>query len=136
MACERRAEGVDSIERKAVGGDDAVVLVWAADAGAKALRKAVVTGVGLIKGGGAEHLAVAVVGAAQPISSATAQALAPAVSDATYVYRATKPSAPVAPKLSRVSSCPRTLTLPSSTGPTASPVCPATLANPLMETSL
>ena len=80
-----------------------VVLVWAADAGAKALRKAVVTGVGLIKGGGAEHLAVAVVGAAQPISSATAQALAPAVSDATYVYRATKPSAPVAPKLSRVS---------------------------------
>ena len=30
MACERRAEGVDSIERKAVGGDDAVVPVCAA----------------------------------------------------------------------------------------------------------
>lgn len=79
-----------------------VAYAWAADSGPKALRKAVAAGVALLKGGGTQHLAVAVAGASTPPDAATAQALLLAVHEATYVYRATKPSAPAAPKLVRV----------------------------------
>ncbi|MFO1287923.1 MAG: leucyl aminopeptidase [Rubrivivax sp.] len=75
---------------------------WAADASPKALRKAIAAGVALVKGGGTQHLAVAVTGAATPPDAAAAQALVLAVHEATYVYRATKPSAPAAAKLARV----------------------------------
>ena len=80
-----------------------VAFVWAADAGAKSLRKAVAMGVALVKGSAA-HLAVAVAGPAGVTpDAAAAGALVQSAHDATYVYRATKPSAPAAPKLARVS---------------------------------
>jgi leucyl aminopeptidase len=80
-----------------------VLFVWAADAGAKALRKAMAAGVAQVKGGGARHLAVAVVGTEATIDAAGAEALVQAASDAVYTFRATKPSAPAASKLERVS---------------------------------
>jgi len=80
-----------------------VSFAWAADTGAKALRRAVAAGVALVKGGGTRHLAVAVAGASAPLDGDAAEALVLAVHEATYVYRATKPSAPAAPKLERVS---------------------------------
>ncbi len=79
-----------------------LAFVWAADVGAKAMRRAVTAGVALVKSGGASHLAVAVAGAPSPMDAAAAEALVLATHDATYVYRATKPSAPSAPKLERV----------------------------------
>ncbi|MCW5636036.1 MAG: leucyl aminopeptidase [Rubrivivax sp.] len=79
-----------------------VTFVWAVDAGARSLRKAVAMGVALVKGGGARHLAVAVAGGGSEVDGAGAEALVLAVHEATYVYRATKPSAPAASKLERV----------------------------------
>jgi leucyl aminopeptidase len=78
-----------------------LVLAIAADSSAKAWRKALSAGLALVKGGGTSKLVVAAVGeiAAQP----AAQALAAAVSEATYLYRHTKPSAPPASKLASVS---------------------------------
>jgi leucyl aminopeptidase len=79
-----------------------VVFAAAADASAKAFRAAVLAGLGLIKGGGAKHLLVASA-LPQPTGGDQAQALLGAVGDALYVYRHTKPSAPSASKLERVS---------------------------------
>jgi leucyl aminopeptidase len=79
-----------------------VVFAAAADASAKAFRAAVLAGLGLIKGGGARHLLV-VSALPQPIGDDHAQALLGAVGDGLYVYRHTKPSAPAASKLERVS---------------------------------
>jgi leucyl aminopeptidase len=79
-----------------------VAFVWAPDFGAKALRKAVGTGITLFKAGGARHLAVALHGAAAP-GAAQAETVVAAASDGLYVYRATKPSAPAAPKLEQIS---------------------------------
>jgi len=79
-----------------------VAFVWAPDVGAKAMRRAVAAGVALVKGGGASQMAVAVAGSPALMDAAAAEALVLAVHDATYVYRATKPSAPSAPKLERV----------------------------------
>ena len=78
-------------------------LVWAvaADAGAKAFRAAVAQGVASLKSTGARHVAV-VSAADAELGSAHAQALVTAVSDATYVYRHTKPSAPPAPPMAKV----------------------------------
>lgn len=67
---------------------------------AKSIKAALAAGVGAIKGGGAKHLAVALVGA--ETNAAHAEALVAAVSDATYVYRHTKPSAPAAGALAKV----------------------------------
>ncbi|MBI5716511.1 MAG: leucyl aminopeptidase [Burkholderiales bacterium] len=80
-----------------------VAFVWAADAGAKALRRAVAAGVALVKSGGAGHMAVAVAGADAALADAAAEALVLAVHEATYVYRATKPSAQQPARLERVS---------------------------------
>jgi leucyl aminopeptidase len=80
-----------------------VAYAWAADTEPKALRRAFAAGVALVKSGGAGHLAVAVAGAPSGLDAKVAEALVAAVSEATYVYRATKPSAPAAPKLGRVS---------------------------------
>jgi len=87
-----------------VSGVKAPRVVFAAAAGptAKAFRAAVGAGLALLKGGGARHLLVALA-LPQPLDEAHAQALPAAVGDALYVYRHTKPSAPAASKLHRVS---------------------------------
>jgi leucyl aminopeptidase len=79
-----------------------VVFAHAADGSPGAFRKAVAAGLALLKAGGTGHLAVASAGAAEP-DAAAAEALVAAVSDAVYVYRATKPSAAPAGKLAAVS---------------------------------
>jgi leucyl aminopeptidase len=66
-----------------------------------AWRNALAAGLGLLKGGGAVHVAVAMVGASPTDSHA--EALVAVATDATYVYRHTKPSAPPASKIGRVS---------------------------------
>jgi leucyl aminopeptidase len=68
----------------------------------KALRKAMVAGLGLFKGGGSRQLAVAVAGGGV-LGAAHGEALAGAVGEALYFYRQTKPSAPPASKLRAVS---------------------------------
>lgn len=77
-----------------------VLFVTAGDGAVKAFRKAVATGIGAVKGGGAKNAAVALVGAVP--TAAHAEALAVGAADAVYVYRATKPSAPPASKLALV----------------------------------
>ena len=86
-----------------LSGVNASRVVFAAATGAspKAFRAALVAGLGQLKGGGARHLLVASA-LPQPIDAAQAQLLAGAVGDALYVYRHTKPSAPAAAKLQRV----------------------------------
>ena len=79
-----------------------VAFVCAADGSAKALRKAVSSGLGLLKGGGARALAVAPVGFAG-LGAAHGEALVTAVADGLYVYRDTKPSAAPPSKLRSVS---------------------------------
>jgi leucyl aminopeptidase len=69
---------------------------------AKEFRNAAMKGLALLKDGGAKHIAVGIAGDAE-LSAAHAEALVAAVSDATYVYRHTKPSAPAASKLAKVS---------------------------------
>ncbi|RVU46420.1 leucyl aminopeptidase [Rubrivivax rivuli] len=78
-----------------------VVFAAVADASPKAVRKAVTAAVGLLKAGGSKSLAVALAGAGA-WTSAQAEAVVAAVSDATYLYTETKPSAGPAPKLTAV----------------------------------
>jgi len=78
-----------------------VVFAHLGDGSAKTLRKALGLALAYIKSGGAKNLAVAMSGAAW--TAAQAEALVAAVSEATYLYRHTKPSAPAAPKLAAVS---------------------------------
>ena len=77
-----------------------LVFVHAGEDSAAAFRKAVAAGLLLLKGGGTRHLAVASAG---KLDAAMAEALVGAVADATYLYRATKPSATEVPRLDRVS---------------------------------
>lgn len=77
-----------------------VVLAAAPEASAKAVKSAVGAGVAALKSGGARHLALALVGA--ELDEALAEAAVAAVHDAVYVYRLTKPSAPAAPKIDKV----------------------------------
>jgi leucyl aminopeptidase len=79
-----------------------VCFVVAADGSAKAVAKAVGTGLAALKGGGTRHLAVGLAAPAEA-GAATAEALVRAVQEAVYVYRHTKPSAPAASRLSSVS---------------------------------
>ncbi|MFZ4650009.1 MAG: leucyl aminopeptidase [Rubrivivax sp.] len=78
-------------------------LVWAvaADGSARAFHKAVAAALALLKPGGSAHVAVSLCGA--EASADHAHALALAAADAAYLYRHTKPSAPAAPKLARIS---------------------------------
>jgi len=78
-----------------------VVFAAASGASGKAFRAALVAGLGQLKSGGARHLAVASA-LPRPLDPAQAQLLAGAVSEALYVYRHTKPSAPAASKLQRI----------------------------------
>jgi leucyl aminopeptidase len=79
-----------------------LVLAACGTATAKSVKAAFAAGLGLLKGGGAKHVAVVVSGAG-PLAAAPAEALVAAASDASYVYRHTKPSAPAAPALARIS---------------------------------
>ncbi|HEY6132375.1 MAG TPA: leucyl aminopeptidase [Rubrivivax sp.] len=78
-----------------------LVFATAGDGSPKAFAKAVTAGIGLLKSGGTRHLAVALAGADAP-GAAHAEALVAAASDAAYLYRHTKPSAPPAPLLASV----------------------------------
>jgi len=86
-----------------IGGVKAprVAFAAAADASPKAFKTALTHGLGVLKGLGVKHLAVAVAGLDAPVE-AHAEALATAVGDAVYLYRHTKPSAGPAPRLARV----------------------------------
>jgi len=79
-----------------------VVFAAAGGDSPKALRAALLAGLGPLKGGGARHLLVASA-LPTPLDAAQAQALVAAAADALYTYRHTKPSAPAAPKLQRLS---------------------------------
>jgi len=78
-----------------------VLYVHAGDGGVKAWRKAVATGVGQLKAGGARSLAVAAVGDLA-LAAEHAEALVCAAEDAVYLYRQTKPSAPQPSRLQSV----------------------------------
>ena len=78
-----------------------LAFVAAADGSAKAFKAAVAAGLAQIKALGVTELAVASVGG-EALTAAHAEALVAAASDAVYVYRHTKPSAPAAPKLASV----------------------------------
>ena len=75
--------------------------VAAADGSAKALKAAIAAGLSPLRALGVAEVAVASVGG-EALTAAHAQALVAAVGDAVYVYRHTKPSAPAAPKLRKV----------------------------------
>ncbi len=79
-----------------------VLFAFVADDTPKALRRALGLALGYVKSGGARQLAVALAGDVS-WTPAHAEALVAAVSDAIYVYRETKPSAPAAPRLTTVS---------------------------------
>jgi len=79
-----------------------LAFVAAADGSAKAFKAAVAVGLGQLKALGVAELAVASVGG-EALTAAHAEALVTAASDAVYIYRHTKPSAPAAPKLASVS---------------------------------
>jgi len=78
-----------------------LVLAAAGDASAKAFKAAVGKAVAELKDRGVTHVALAA-GAGWPLDAAHASSLVLAVADATYVYRHTKPSAPKASSLNKV----------------------------------
>ncbi|MDE2400690.1 MAG: leucyl aminopeptidase [Burkholderiales bacterium] len=78
-----------------------LVLSAAADSSAKAFKAAVVKALAAIKERDVAHLAV-IAGAGLTLDAAHAQALVLAVADVGYVYRHTKPSAPKASGLHKV----------------------------------
>ena len=75
-----------------------VAFVFAGDSRPKSLAKAVAAGLGVFKGGGSKSVFLATCGFGE-LSAAHAEAVVAAASDALYVYRHTKPSAPPASKL-------------------------------------
>ncbi len=78
-----------------------LIFAAAANSSAKAFKAAVAAALSQVKTLGAAELAVTAVGG-EALTAAHAEALVAAASDAVYVYRHTKPSAPAAPKLARV----------------------------------
>ncbi len=79
-----------------------LLLVCASNGEPKAFKKAVETGLGILKNTGPKHLAVALCDEVE-LQGAHAQALVGATCDALYVYRHTKPSAPAASAIQTVS---------------------------------
>jgi leucyl aminopeptidase len=79
-----------------------LAFVAAGDASAKSFKAAVAAGLSALKAMGVAEMAVARVGFDASVDESHARALTAAVGDAVYVYRHTKPSAPAAPKLTRV----------------------------------
>ncbi len=80
-----------------------VVFSAAPAPGPKSFRAAVVAALAQLKPLGARHVAVALAGG-DALTAAHAEAVAAAAHDAAYVYRHTKPSAPKAPALARVTA--------------------------------
>jgi leucyl aminopeptidase len=82
-----------------------VAVAVAAEGTLAAWRKALAAGLGLLKGGGAKHVAVAACGMGDSgaLTADHAEALVMVASEAGYLYRLTKPSAPPAPKMERLS---------------------------------
>ena len=80
-----------------------VVFTAAPAPGLKSFRAAVVAALAQLKPLGARHVAVALAGG-DGLTAAHAEAVAAAAHDAAYVYRHTKPSAPKAPALARVTA--------------------------------
>jgi leucyl aminopeptidase len=79
-----------------------LVLVASGKTTLAAARAALGAGLGQIKSRGAVSAAVAFVGFDASLAEALAEQAAVAATDAVYVYRHTKPSAPAAPKLAKV----------------------------------
>ncbi|MDE2457523.1 MAG: leucyl aminopeptidase, partial [Burkholderiales bacterium] len=84
-------------------GVKAARLVFAAagDGSARALRRATAAAIAALKSGGTRRLVVALVGVAAP-DDTHGEAVATAAAEAVYLYRHTKPSAPVPSRLSSV----------------------------------
>ena len=78
-----------------------VAFVAAGGTTVKAFKAAVASGINLVKGSGAKHVAVGLAGAGT-LTDAHAEAVVTAARECTYVYRHTKPSAPAASKLDRL----------------------------------
>jgi leucyl aminopeptidase len=78
-----------------------VAVVAVGQGQAKAVKAGVLAGMGLLKSQGVKHLAVQLAGL-PALGAAQAEALVSAVGEATYIYRATKPSAAAAPALNKV----------------------------------
>ena len=78
-----------------------VLLAAARDSSPKAVKAALVAGLAQVKGLEVKHLAVQVAGV-EALQAAHAEAVAVAAMDAAYLYRTTKPSAPTAPVLAKV----------------------------------
>ena len=78
-----------------------VAFVCAADGGAKAVHKAIGTGMALFKDGGAQGVAVVLAGPAA-LTAAHAEAVVMAVTNSLYLYRETKPSAAAPSRLKAV----------------------------------
>jgi len=78
-----------------------VVFAVAGSLTAKAFKAAVASGISQLKGSGAKQVAVSLAGAGT-LNDALAEALVAATLDAIYLYRHTKPSAPAASKISKV----------------------------------
>jgi leucyl aminopeptidase len=96
---ERKAGRTLYLHRPAGVKAPRLAFAVAADTSARAFKTAVAAGTAAVKALGVKHLAVACAG---ELDDARAEALVAAVGDAVYVYRHTKPSAPPAPKLERV----------------------------------
>jgi len=84
-------------------GVKAARVVFAAAGGAttKAFRAAVAQAIGQLKTSGAKHVAIGLAGSGV-LTAAHAEAAVTAVREATYVYRHTKPSAPAAAALEKI----------------------------------
>ncbi len=78
-----------------------LVFAVAGAASPKAFKAAVAQGLAQLKGLGAKHVAVGLAGAGE-LGAAHAEALVSVAAEATYVYRHTKPSAPPASALAKV----------------------------------
>ena len=99
-------------------GVKAARLVFAACGAAapKSIKAAFAAGISALKGGGAKHVAGALAGGGEG-SAEHAEALVAAASEATYVYRHTKPGAPAAPALARITLlCDKICTKPVTQG--------------------
>ncbi len=78
-----------------------VVAAAMGGSGVKAFKAAVLQGLNQLKGMGAQHVVVALVGGAE-LDEQHAEAVVTAAADATYLYRHTKPSAPQPSKLAKL----------------------------------
>jgi leucyl aminopeptidase len=78
-----------------------VVFTVAGATTAKAFKAAVASGINHVKGSGARHVAIGYAGTVE-LTDAHAEAMVAAVRDATYVYRHTKPSAPAASAIAKL----------------------------------